>query len=140
MSPRPLRLRGWSHWPAAIILGLGAAALVAVEPDPAVAAAAAALAIGQPLQVVHLLRDHPGLAHPGLPRLLLARAQVALGRGPEALSALGSDGLRDARPLLAAWPATTRGAAFQIAAEALLVQGAEPALARVAGAGLPRWR
>ena len=107
--------RAWRRaWGLALVVALAAGA----AEDAVLSAARAALANGQPAQVPTLLRAHPGLAAPGVARVLLARARLALGDPAGALTALDLDG--DDR--LAAWPSGARGEAAQAAA-----------LARVAG-------
>jgi hypothetical protein len=90
--------------------------------DPALSAAQEALEAGLPAQSIQLLRGHPGLAHAGAERLMLARAYLALGRGPDALQSLGAT----ADPAWSdAWPPISRGAAQQCAGEAMILLGDE---------------
>jgi hypothetical protein len=105
--------------PLPLLVLLTGCALGAAD-DPALVAAERALADRQPLQAVQLLRGHPGLARPGAERLALARAQLALGRGDEALAALGADG---GAAWIMAWPEPLRGAAAQCAGEAAIARG-----------------
>ena len=92
---------------------------LAAEDDPLLTAARAALADNQPLGAVNLLRGHPGLTRMGAERLLLARAQLALGRGDQSLVVLAT-----ADPAaLPGWPASLRGAVALCTGEAQLQRG-----------------
>ena len=103
-----------------LVLALAGAA---AEEDPLLVAARAAVASNQPLGAVNLLRGHPGLARMGSERLLLARAQRALGRGDQALVILATDN----PGALSGWPAPLRGAVALCIGEAQLQRGDEQA-------------
>lgn len=102
-----------------LLLCLAFAGPAVAEDDPLLVAARAALAGNQPLGTLNLLRDHPGLARMGAERLLVARAQLALGRGDQALAALATG---DAAAL-SGWPSSLRGAVALCVGEARLQRG-----------------
>ncbi len=106
-----------------VLLILAFAGPVVAEDDPLLVAARTALADNQPLGTVNLLRGHPGLARMGAERLLLARAQLALGRGDQALAVLATD----TPAALSGWLAPLRGAVALCAGEARLQRGEDQA-------------
>lgn len=108
-----------------VLLALLVAAHLGAADEARLLAAEASLADGQPDQALALLRDDPAARAFTRERLCLVRAQWALGNPRSALVVLDEGAAGDC----AAWPASVRGQAAQLAAELHVAVG-EPDRAR----------
>ncbi len=120
---------------ALIVAGLLITLHAQAADDAVLTAASAALSGGQALEAAALLAGHSGLAAPGAPRLLLARAQLASGRAQRALATLAINSA-DFSGSLAQWPKPWQGAVAQLAAQCWSAPGEQSAVLTAAHAAL----